>query len=109
VNILVFFIGIFSHLAYAHAQPEKDPLNALEQEIEIREKQLDGAILKGENQMADSQAFMIEDWSEFEQKVKEMKNTQEEVIKLKKEIQKLEDKKAELLNQSNSLQNPKAN
>ncbi len=92
----MFLLGVCFHLTSSQSASAQESQFNLDREIKYRQIELDKLTLLKEHQEIDSQAFMIDDWSQFAQKTEEIKKIQDRVNSLKKEIKELKEAKAKL-------------
>ena len=101
----IIWLTSISCLFYGSLQADAiQDLPKLEQDIKQRQEELDQHLLLERNKTTESQADFILDWPEYSQKVEEIKKLQDQADELEKEIEILEQRKAQLLQQRSTNQ-----
>ena len=80
---------------------EKKEVADIEQKIEVLKKKLKQERLKEIKEEVDGQESMIADWEGYREDVEQIRKLDEKELQIEKEIEQLEQQKAQLLKQSN--------
>lgn len=101
-HFLCGFLVAFFSLSAAEADPRKE-LSTIQQEINQTEQKIHQLRLKAIGAELKGDESMRTEWDRYVEQIEKSENYDVEVMKLEKELQKLQNKKRELLIQYKSL------